>query len=261
MNSTDYLTIALLQTEITWENKANNFCHIQNLLAGVPGDTQLAVLPEMFSTGFSKQSGLLAEDTAGETVRWMQKTAGEFQLVLAGSLMIYSDGKIWNRFIFAFPNGKIDYSDKRHIFSMGFENKSFTSGTERRIVVVNGFRILPQICYDLRFPVFSRNQGDYDILLNCANWPAPRAEVWNILLKARAIENQAYVAGVNRTGTDGNGIRYNGGSRLLDSRGNDMVTPVEGEETILTARLSKPSLIRFRQKFPVLGDQDKFLLS
>jgi predicted amidohydrolase len=231
---------------------------LETLLTGLPTETDLALLPEMFSTGFSMNVEKCAEPADGETVRWMKEQSATLQATLAGSMMIRENNQFFNRFLFVHPDGKIDFYNKRHLFSMGGENIHFSPGQERKIIRIKSFRILPQVCYDLRFPVFSRNRGDYDLLVNCANWPAPRREVWQTLLKARAIENQAYVAGVNRTGTDANGINYSGDSCIIDPKGKPMVVAVTKSEQIISAKLSKGSLERFRSNFPALADADDF---
>ncbi|WP_423126833.1 amidohydrolase [Gaoshiqia sp. Z1-71] len=257
----DHLHISLIQTDLVWENPDANRGRLELLFQQMPIETDLAVLPEMFSTGFSMQVERFAELMAGETVNWMKELAFRYQLVMAGSLMISEAGRYYNRFVFVRPDKTVEFSDKRHLFSMGEEQLHFSPGTERKIFQLKNFRILPQVCYDLRFPVFSRNRNDYDLLLNCANWPAPRKEVWKCLLKARAIENQAYVAGVNRIGKDANGIRYSGDSLVFDPKGKAMVAEVSGREAILFAKLSKSMLEDFRIKFPVLPDADEFSLN
>ena len=252
------LHIALLQYDLFWEQAEQNRTKIAEILTDLPVKTDLVVLPEMFSTGFSMQVEKHAETMSGKTVQWMKKQALKLQACIAGSLMIRENDQFYNRFVFAHPDGQIDFYDKRHLFSMGQEHVHFTAGQERKVIQIKAFRILAQVCYDLRFPVFSRNRNDYDLLINCANWPAPRREVWQTLLKARAIENQAYVVGVNRIGTDFNGIKYVGDSCVLDPKGKVIVDAAESTEQIITAKLSKGSLDRFRKKFPALLDADDF---
>jgi len=254
------LNIALVQADLAWENVDANLRNFERHFHEISSEVDLVVLPEMFSTGFSMNVNRFAEPMDGRTVRWMQTQAETLDAVVAGSLMIRDGSNFFNRFVFASPDGKIDYYDKRHLFSMGQENIHFSAGRRRLIYQLKGFRILPQICYDLRFPVFARNRNDYDLYLNCANWPAPRKEVWECLLKARAIENQAYVAGVNRVGVDANGIRYSGDSVLLDARGTT-IQNVGNEAKVIQASLSLSSLNRFRTKFPVLPDSDEFDLN
>jgi predicted amidohydrolase len=257
---TNSLHIALVQCELAWEQPAENRKHLLHLLDDLSSETDLVVFPEMFATGFSMQVEKCAETMEGETVRWMKELSGEKQLVVAGSLMIRENGKFFNRFVFAYPEGKLEYYDKRHLFSMGEEHLHFSAGQNRKLIQIKSFRILPQVCYDLRFPVFSRNRQDYDLLINTANWPAPRRETWQTLLKARAIENQAYVAGVNRIGGDANGINYHGDTCFVDPKGKVMIAAEDKKEQVITAKLSRDSLEKFRNNFRVLPDADDFQL-
>lgn len=258
--SDDHLHIALIQADLVWEDAHANRRRFEQLFSKLPGETELIVLPEMFSTGFSMNVGQLAEIMDGESSEWMKRQALRLQMVIAGSVIVRDGNSFFNRFVFARPEGVIEYYDKRHLFSMGEEHLHFTPGSERKIFRIKSFRILPQVCYDLRFPVFCRNHGEYDLMINCANWPASRSDVWTTLLKARAIENQVYVAGVNRTGTDGNGIRYHGHSMIVDPRGKEIAETMNSGEQIIAAKLSKSSLDRFRKKFPVLPDADDFTI-
>ncbi|KOH43504.1 amidohydrolase [Sunxiuqinia dokdonensis] len=255
---TNNLHIALIQCELAWEQPAENRKHLLQLLNELSEEIDLVVFPEMFATGFSMHVEKCAETMEGETIQWMKQLAAVKQLVVAGSLMIRENGNFFNRFVFAFPDGQLEYYDKRHLFSMGEEHLHFTGGQTRKIIQIKSFRILPQVCYDLRFPVFSRNRQDYDLLINVANWPAPRREAWQTLLKARAIENQAYVAGINRVGQDANGINYLGDTCIVDSKGKVMVAAEDKKEQIITAKLSKDSLEKFRNNFRVLPDADDF---
>ncbi len=256
----DSLHIAFFQTDLIWENRDENLKKFEGLFAELPSVVDLIVLPEMFSTGFSMNVKELSEPMDGETICWMQEQAEKQDAVISGSLMIKDDGKYFNRFVFVRPGGKIEFYDKRHLFSMGEENIHFLPGKVRKIFNLKDFRILPQICYDLRFPVFIRNRNDYDLIINVANWPAPRKNAWQVLLKARAIENQAYVVGVNRVGADANGIRYSGDSAVIDPKGKEMVVGKIKTEEVLVAKLSKSSLERFRSNFPAWQDQDDFQL-
>ncbi len=253
-----FLTVALIQSGLAWENPEMNRTKFAKQVGSLPEETDLVVLPEMFSTGFSMKPARFAEPMDGDTVCWMKEQSRDHNLVVAGSAMIREKQYFFNRFLFVYPSGEICFYDKRHLFAMGLENTSFVRGNERKIFRIKGFMVMPQICYDLRFPVFFRNRSDYDLLINCANWPSSRREVWETLLKARAIENQAYVIGVNSTGTDGNGIRYSGNSLIIDPKGKEIASATSGEEAILTAKLSKSSLDQFRRKFPVLEDGDDF---
>lgn len=258
---TDNLCIALVQCELVWEQPAENRKHLLHLLDDLASETDLVVFPEMFATGFSMQVEKCAEAMDGESVQWMKRLAADRRLVVAGSLMIREHGNFFNRFIFVYPEGKMEYYDKRHLFSMGEEHLHFTGGQTRKLIQIKSFRILPQVCYDLRFPVFSRNRQDYDLLINTANWPAPRREAWKTLLKARAIENQSYVVGINRIGRDANGINYVGDTCFVDPKGKVMVAAEDKKEQIITAKLSKDSLERFRNNFRVLPDADDFQLT
>jgi omega-amidase len=258
--SDDHLHIALIQTNLVWEDASANMRHLEELFSQLPAETELVVLPEMFSTGFSMNVGQQAESMDGQTINWLKEQAVQRRKMIAGSLMIRENDVFFNRFVFVGPDQSIDFYDKRHLFSMGKEQIYFAPGGSRKIFQFKSFRILPQICYDLRFPVFSRNHGDYDLLLNCANWPASRREVWTTLLKARAIENQAYVAGVNRSGIDANNISYSGDSMIIDPKGKEIIIARQGKEAVITAKLSKLSLYQFRKRFPVLPDADHFTL-
>ncbi|WP_372776177.1 amidohydrolase [Mangrovibacterium sp.] len=251
------LNLSLLQADLVWEDVRANLASFEKLFGELPSGCDLVVLPEMFSSGFSMKVDRIAESMDGNTICWMKKQAKSLNAVLSGSLMIADDGRLYNRFVFVYPDGLIEHYDKRHLFSMGQENLHFSPGEQRKVISIKGFKVLPQVCYDLRFPVFARNRNDYDLLLNCANWPAPRKEVWQCLLKARAIENQAFVAGVNRVGTDGNGIRYSGDSVIYDARGS-VLAAADHSRTILTTTLSLVSLQKFRERFPVLPDADDF---
>ncbi len=252
-----YLHIAAIQTDLSWENAQMNRKSFERLFADLPAETDLIVLPEMFATGFSMNVKFCAEGMEGQTMSWLKFQAKKLGKVIAGSLMIKENNKFFNRFVFVQPDQSVEYYDKRHLFSMGEEHLHFTPGIERKVFQLKSFRILPQVCYDLRFPVFSRNRNDYDLMINCANWPAPRQKVWDTLLKARAIENQAFVVGVNRIGKDDNGINYTGGSVILDAKGLEMAE-AGTEAKIITAKLSKQSLLNFRSRFPVLDDADSF---
>ncbi|MGD9557971.1 MAG: amidohydrolase [Mangrovibacterium sp.] len=258
--SDDLLHLALIQTQLVWENAPENRFRFEELFYHVPAETELIVLPEMFTTGFSMNPSVHAETMDGDTLKWMKSQADLHGKVIAGSIAVREKGHFYNRFVFARPGGLTDTYDKRHLFSVGQEQLHYTHGSERRIFLIKSFRILPLICYDLRFPVFCRNGNDYDLLINCANWPASRRNVWEILLKARAIENQVYVAGVNRIGVDANQISYSGNSMIVDPKGKSLASGEDGKEMILTATLSKSSLLHFREKFPVLPDADHFSL-
>lgn len=253
------LTISLVQYDITWEDKYANCRKIENLIQQIES-TDMIVLPEMFSTGFSMNVESMAEPMDGQTVVWLKKIAKEKDVAICGSIIIQENNQYFNRFLFVEPDGKINSYDKRHLFTMGNEQKYYTSGEKQLIVEFKGFRILPLVCYDLRFPVWSRNRGNFDLMIYVANWPAPRQKAWKTLLRARAIENQSYLVAVNRTGTDVNGIVYVGGSYTIDAKGKIIQQLSKNEEGIITEKYSLESLQRFRKHFQVLDDADQFSL-
>jgi len=254
----EILNVAVFQLDSVWEDAQANRAKIDQLLSILPENTDVVFLPEMFPTGFSMNVSELAESMEGETIQWMKERSRDYQLALCGSLIIREDEKYFNRLVFVEPSGEINYYNKRHLFTMGNEERHFESGTERLIVTYKGWRICPLICYDLRFPVWARNRNEYDILVYSVNWPQARTEVWNTLLKARAIENQAYVVGANRVGVDGNSIAYSGNSQLIDPKGNVLASVEEFTENIVAAQFSYSELNKFRTDFPVLNDADKF---
>jgi len=227
------------------------------MIAGLPNGVQLAILPEMFTTGFSMQPQRWAEPNHGNTLQWLRRAATEHRIAITGSIIAEENGRYFNRLFFVFPDGSYQQYDKRHLFSMGGEPAHYTAGTQRLTVEYEGWRICPLICYDLRFPVWSRNSGEpYDLLLYVANFPLSRMRVWNTLLPARAIENQCYVAGVNRCGADNGGTAYGGRSQVVDFKGKRMARTAEHAEDTLIAVLSLEELNAFRTKFPVLHDAD-----
>ena len=251
------LKITFIQPNIIWEQPAANINHYNKLIEEV-GETHLIVLPEMFSTGFSMQPRSLAETMSGETVYWMKKMASQKKAAIAGTLIIEEEGKYYNRCVWVNPDGTTSYYNKRHLFTMGGEMEHYTPGHSRLIVEYLGWRFCPLICYDLRFPVWSRNTVNYDVLLYLSNWPSPRHHVWKNLLVARAVENQAYCIGVNRVGSDGNGVNYMGDSALIDPKG--FAAYLGHSEKVETLNISFSDLKRFRKAFPVLNDRDAFNL-
>lgn len=254
----EILKVAVFQLDSVWEDAPANRAKIDQFLSNVPENTDVVFLPEMFPTGFSMNVSELAESMDSETIRWMKQRCREYQLALCGSLIIREDEKYFNRLVFVEPSGEIHFYNKRHLFTMGNEESHFEQGTERLIVTYKGWRICPLICYDLRFPVWARNRNEYDILVYSVNWPQARTEVWNTLLKARAIENQAYVVGANRVGVDGNSITYSGNSQLIDAKGNVLASIEDFAENMATSQFSYSELIQFRIDFPVLNDADEF---
>ncbi len=251
------MKIALIQTALKWENARANRSLFSEKISSITEPVDLVVLPEMFSTGFTMNPYQIAEEMDGETVKWMKQTAGEKQIAICGSVVIKESGRFYNRLLFVFPSGQVEYYNKRHLFSLAGEDKVYISGTKRLIVEYRGFKICPLVCYDLRFPVFSRNTEDYDMLLYVANWPEPRINAWDILLKARAIENMSYVVGVNRIGQDNNGHNYIGHSQALDCFGKN-IGEISESEDVLIVELDKKSLLEARKKFGFLNDRDEF---
>lgn len=252
------MKITLIQADLLWNDPAGNRARFEQKIAEA-GSSDLIVLPEMFSTGFCTQPRLAAEPYGGETLPWMKRIAQDTNCALAGSVAVEENGSYFNRFYFVKPDGSVSQYDKRHLFTYGGEHKEFTAGNKRVIVEYKGWRILLQICYDLRFPVWSRNKNDYDLVLYTANWPTPRVEAWSALLRARAIENLCYVAGINRTGTDPN-CSYCGKSALLDFKGQTLADVEPGKEALLSAELDADALRDFRKNFPALQDADRFTL-
>lgn len=255
------MKLSLLQTDIFWADKQANFDKTEKTLSSLSGTTDLVVLPEMFSTGFCTNRPDLAEPMDGETVQTLTACAIQFNLALTGSFIATENGKLYNRAFFVTPDGEMTTADKRHLFSMGKEDEIFSAGNDKLMVHYKGLNIFILVCYDIRFPVWSRNVNNaYDLLIYVANFPHVRMPVWDTLLKARAIENQAYVCGVNRVGTDGMQLEYSGHSALLDAKGNEMLSFGEYEEGVKTTEISKTELDRFRQKFAVWKDADRFEL-
>jgi omega-amidase len=254
------MKITIIQPDTIWEDKEANFRKIERIIRDHSGKTDVVILPEMFTTGFTLNAEQLAEDLNGETSAWMTNLSEEGNFAVCGSSIIRSDNKFYNHFSFSAPNNVIYSYDKRHLFSLGGENKIFTPGSGRVTFEYRGFRFLPIICYDLRFPVWSRNTGDYDMMICVASWPDVRREAWNSLLKARAIENQCFVAGVNNTGMDREGYKYAGDSVVLDPLGKILGKVNEYEEGSATIEISLKDLQVLRKKLPFLMDADDFNL-
>jgi omega-amidase len=251
------LRITLVQATLTWENPSENRQRFQELLLPLSGKTDLIILPEMFTTGFSMNPAPLAEPMDGPTVQWLTTMAHKTGAVLTGSFIAKANNSFFNRLVWARPDGTYTTYDKRHLFSFANEHQHYSSGHQHLLEEWKGWKILPLICYDLRFPVWSRNTQGYDLLIYVANWPQKRSYAWTSLLTARAIENQAYTVGVNRVGIDGNGIAYSGDSRLIDYSGAPILTAAH-QEQVLTATLSRDQLVTFRDRFRFLQDQDDF---
>ena len=255
------LKISIVQTDIAWENKQENLRMLREKLHALRGTTEIVVLPEMFSTGFTMKSRELAEPVSGITVRILKELAADFQLALCGSFICSERSNYYNRAFFITPDGEEFYYDKRHLFRMGNEAEYFSSGNNKLIISYRGWNICLLVCYDLRFPVWSRNvNNEYDLLIYVASWPQARRLAWDTLLCARALENMCYVCGVNRIGVDGNKLIYNGGSVVFSAKGEVLASVPDGEEGIETVSLSLISLQQLRDKFPVWKDADAFRL-
>ncbi|MEK6548020.1 MAG: amidohydrolase [Bacteroidota bacterium] len=253
------LRVSYVQTELVWENPIANCAQLEESIQNLQGLTDLIVLPEMFSTGFS-MSEIGAEISEGPTVQWMKLQAARLQVLLIGSLKIKESGHYYNRLMAVHPSGHIDHYDKRHLFRMGEEDSFYTAGERPCLISYKSWSIAPFICYDLRFPVWSRNVNlGYDLAIYVANWPAVRINAWSSLLRARAIENLAYVVGVNRVGVDGSQLEYAGASSIISYKGEDLL-PLTAEPSIQTYSLSFQALLDFREKFPAHLDADEFRL-
>ncbi len=255
------LRVTLVQTDIIWQNINENLNHIESLLKQKTLSTDLIILPEMFNTGFTMEPDKVSEDMNGTTVTFLRRIAQEHNADIAGSIPVKENNNFYNRLVWVKPDGALFTNDKRHLFRMGGEDKIYTAGDALLTVNLNGWKIRPFICYDLRFPVWSRNSGlEYDLAIYSANWPAKRDFHWETLLRARAIENQCYVAGVNRTGSDGNRIVYNGKSTVIDYYGNILYS-ADDSESVYTIELSRSELLAYRESFPAWKDGDEFTLS
>ncbi|MBP3426461.1 MAG: amidohydrolase [Rikenellaceae bacterium] len=253
------MKITILQRDIEWATPGVNVERAERAIDRNPG-ADLYVLPEMFSTGFCVTPEGVAESLDSDTLKWMRRKAAQTSAAIAGSVAVTDGVHYYNRFYFVKPSGSVEWYDKRHLFTYGGEHQRYTAGEERKIVEWCGVRILLEVCYDLRFPVWARNRGDYDMILYVASWPTPRVAAWSALLVARAIENQCYVAGVNRVGSDP-ACQYSGGSVILDPYGRTIAACADNTECEATAEIDMALLEEFRQKFPVLSDADPFDLT
>lgn len=253
------MKVALVQSSLAWENPTENRSHLAQKITGFMEEVDLIVLPEMFSSGFTMNPKAVAETMNGETIAWLQHLAKAKDCAITGSLVIEENGKYYNRLVFVYPNGELKTYDKRHLFTLAGEDKVYTAGKEKLIIEYKGFRICPLICYDLRFPVFARNVEDYDVLIYVANWPKPRINAWDILLKARAVENMSYAIGVNRIGMDENELEYVGHTQAVDFLGNYLL---EAQETdgVFIVELDKEKVLETRSKLAFLKDKDSFKL-
>jgi omega-amidase len=259
------LTISIIQTNLHWENKAANLRMLEDKIKNREEPTEIVVLPEMFTTGFSMNPIAFAETMDGETVEWMKRIAVEEKIILTGSVIIKEEDKYFNRLIWMLPNGQYGVYDKRHLFGFAKEDEHYNAGNKRLIAQVKGWKINLQVCYDLRFPVWARQQTtetgepEFDVLIYVANWPERRSHAWKTLLCARAIENQCYVIGVNRVGNDGNNIYHSGNSMIIDPLGQVLYHKADDED-MFTITLEKEKLLEVRNKFPFLKDSDTFTI-
>ncbi len=265
------LLVTTIQTNLVWEDKAANLQQLEEKINAIEERTEIVVLPEMFSTGFTMQPQLFAESMEGETIEWMRNIAAEKRIVLTGSIIIEENQRYYNRLIWMLPNGELGFYNKRHLFAYAGEQQHYTAGNKRLIASVKGWKINLQVCYDLRFPVWSRNTitepstsqpglPEYDVLIFVANWPERRNHAWKTLLCARAIENQCYVVGVNRIGRDGNNINHSGNSLVIDPLGEVLYHHAD-EEDMFTIALEKERLDEVRTKFPFWKDGDSFIIN
>lgn len=251
------MKIALIQSDLYWEDASKNRKSFESKINQIDSEVNLVVLPEMFSTGFTMNAPEVAETMQGDTVLWLQSLAKQKNFAITGSLIIVENEKYYNRMLFVFPSGEIQYYNKRHLFSLAGEDKFYTSGKEKVIIDYLDWKICLQVCYDLRFPVFARNVENYDLLLYVANWPKVRTNAWDTLLKARAIENLSYVVGVNRVGLDANNYEHVGHSQVVDFLGDFILEPQE-TEAVFIVELDKKAMIETRKKLDFLNDKDIF---
>lgn len=258
LEAMENLNVTLIQTELAWENATENRAHFSDKIGQIDGQTDLILLPEMFTTGFSMTPENIAENPNDKTLKWLQEKAKETQAAISGSLIVKEHGKYYNRLYFVFPNGEYRTYDKRHLFSFAGEDEHYTAGKDLLTVEYKGWKICPLVCYDLRFPVWSRNTATYDLAFYIANWPQSRIDQWDTLLKARSIENIAYTIGLNRVGQDPNNNLYNGHSAVYAPLGKQLDTPGWEEDRLLHFNLSKKYLTEIRAQFRFLDDRDPF---
>lgn len=254
------MIVSLIQAPLVWENPSENRFYFEQNIKAISQQTDLIVLPEMFTSGFTMNPKQVAETMKGETIEWLINLAKEKNVAIVGSLVIQEKEHFFNRLVFVFPSGKLEYYDKRHLFTLAGEEKVYQPGNEKKIIEYNNWKICLQVCYDLRFPVFARNIEEYDLLIYVANWPSVRTNAWDILLKARAVENLAYVVGVNRIGLDGNGHEYVGHSQVIDELGNYLLEPQRNEHVFHVA-LDKEKMLETRKKLNFLNDRDDFSIA
>lgn len=251
------MQIILIQAPLIWEDPKSNRNYFEAKINEYTTSVDLIVLPEMFTSGFTMNPENVAETMQGETITWLTVLAKARNFAITGSLVIVENGNFYNRLVFVFPSGEIQFYDKKHLFTLAGEDKVYTSGNKKIVVDYLGWKICPMICYDLRFPAFSRNLEDYDVLIYVASWPKIRTNAWDALLKARAIENMSYAIGVNRIGIDANGYEYIGHSQAIDFLGNHILIPLESEGLFLV-ELEKQKMVETRRKLGFLNDRDSF---
>jgi predicted amidohydrolase len=259
------LTIAAVQFDIQWLDQQANFNSLERIINDhftENSAADLLLLPETFSTGFCiNRKDVQEPENGGAALTWLKKIARQYNCVVAGTVLVSKNNKKVNRFYWVFADGTVEHYDKRHLFRLGKEQDHVEPGHNRKIFTINGIKILPLVCYDLRFPVWSRNRQDYDLMVNVANWPAARRHVWDTLLKARAMENQTFVVGVNRIGDDGNQTPHSGGTTIINFDGENIVCADDNQQKIITTKLDFSKLDEFRHKFPAFLDADEFELS
>ncbi|MCL4132773.1 UNVERIFIED_CONTAM: hypothetical protein GTU68_032717 [Idotea baltica] len=254
------LKVALIQADLVWENPVQNRLNFSKKIKRISQAVDIIILPEMFTTGFTMNASDVAETMEGETVNWMRFIAKKSNAVIVGSVIISEENKYYNRLLFVQPNGVLDFYDKRHTFTLAGEDKVYQAGSKRLMINYKGWKICPLICYDLRFPVWARNTENYDVLIYVANWPKPRITAWDVLLKARAIENMTYCIGVNRVGLDASNYEYIGSSAVYDVLGEKKSNIALGKEQIEVITLEKNHIKKYREKLQFLNDQDGFNL-
>ena len=254
------LIVSIIQSDLHWEDAEANRAGFEQSLLSINDSTNLVILPEMFTTGFSMNAEELAEEQEGTTLSWMRTMAGRLNTAITGSIIVKEEGKFYNRLYFVFPDGSYDWYDKKHTFTLAGEHRTYTAGKKKLIVDYHGWKICPLICYDLRFPVWARNTEDYDLVIYVANWPKKRISAWDALLRARAIENMSYCIGVNRVGMDGNQHEYVGHSAVYNVLGDHISRQQFENEFIDTVALSKDHIITTRKHLQFLNDRDAFNL-
>lgn len=254
------MIVSLIQAPLVWENPSENRLYFEQKIKSISQQTDLIVLPEMFTSGFTMKPQQVAETMQGKTISWLIELAIAKNAAITGSLVIQEEEAFFNRMVFVFPSGKIEYYNKRHLFTLAGEEKVYQPGNEKKVIDYNNWKICLQVCYDLRFPVFARNTEEYDLLIYVANWPKVRINAWDILLKARAVENLTYVIGVNRIGLDDNDHEYVGHSQVIDELGN-YILEAQLNEHIFHVELDKEKMLETRKKLNFLNDRDYFSIS